>query len=169
LVSERSWSVRRRTGSARRSRVAAARVLDVGCGNGFPITDALVNAGYRVVGLDSSRGMLERFRVNLPTTSVVGGDARSSPFAENVFDAAISWGMMFHLTRGDQTTAFANVSRVLKLGAPLSVHGSRNRRNRQRRRRYHRDDERCDVSLLRRRQLSRVGRPARLRTRGCLR
>jgi SAM-dependent methyltransferase len=96
-----------------------ARVLDVGCGNGFPITDALVNAGYRVVGIDSSRGMLERFRVNLPTTSVVGGDARASPFAENVFDAAISWGMMFHLTRGDQTTAFANVSRVLKLGAPF--------------------------------------------------
>jgi ubiquinone/menaquinone biosynthesis C-methylase UbiE len=96
-----------------------ARVLDVGCGNGFPITDALVNAGYRVVGLDSSRGMLERFRVNLPTTAVVGGDARASPFAENVFDAAISWGMMFHLTRGDQTTAFANVSRVLKLGAPF--------------------------------------------------
>ena len=96
-----------------------ARVLDVGCGNGFPITDALVNAGYRVVGLDSSRGMLERFRVNLPTTSVVGGDARASPFAENVFDAAISWGMMFHLTRDDQTTAFANVSRVLKLGAPF--------------------------------------------------
>jgi ubiquinone/menaquinone biosynthesis C-methylase UbiE len=96
-----------------------ARVLDVGCGNGFPITDALVNAGYRVVGLDSSRGMLERFRVNLPTTSVVGGDARACPFAENVFDAAISWGMMFHLTPGDQTTAFANVSRVLKLGAPF--------------------------------------------------
>ncbi len=96
-----------------------ARVLDLGCGNGFPITDALVNAGYRVVWLDSSRGMLERFRVNLPTTSVVGGDARASPFAENVFDAAISWGMMFHLTRGDQTTAFANVSRVLKQGAPF--------------------------------------------------
>jgi ubiquinone/menaquinone biosynthesis C-methylase UbiE len=96
-----------------------ARILDLGCGNGFPITDALVNAGYRVVGLDSSRGMLERFRVNLPTTSVVGGDARAAPFAENVFDAAISWGMMFHLTRGDQTTAFANVSRVLKVGAPF--------------------------------------------------
>jgi ubiquinone/menaquinone biosynthesis C-methylase UbiE len=96
-----------------------ARVLDVGCGNGFPITHALVNAGYRVVGLDSSRGMLERFRVNLPTTSVVGGDARASPFAENVFDAAISCGMMFHLTRGDQTKAFANVSRVLKRGAPF--------------------------------------------------
>ena len=95
------------------------RILDVGCGNGFPITDALVNAGYRVVGLDSSRGMLERFHVNLPTTPAVGGDARACPFAENVFDAAISWGMMFHLTRGDQTTAFASVSRVLKPGAPF--------------------------------------------------
>jgi ubiquinone/menaquinone biosynthesis C-methylase UbiE len=96
-----------------------ARVLDVGCGNGFPITEALVNAGYRVVGLDSSRGMLERFRVNLQTTAVVRGDARACPFAGDAFDAAISWGMMFHLTPADQATAVAGVSRVLKPGAPF--------------------------------------------------
>jgi ubiquinone/menaquinone biosynthesis C-methylase UbiE len=96
-----------------------ARVLDVGCGNGFPITDALVTAGYRVVGLDSSRGMLERFRVNLPATPVVRGDTRACPFPENAFDAAISWGMMFHLTVADQARAVASVSRVLKPGAPF--------------------------------------------------
>lgn len=96
-----------------------ARVLDVGCGNGFPITDALVNAGYRVVGLDSSSGMLTRLRVNLPTTPVVRGDARVCPFPEHTFDAAISWGMMFHLTIPDQDTAVASVSRVLKPGAPF--------------------------------------------------
>jgi ubiquinone/menaquinone biosynthesis C-methylase UbiE len=40
-------------------------ILDVGCGNGVPITKALVSAGHRVVGLDSSAKMLARFRLNL--------------------------------------------------------------------------------------------------------
>ena len=81
------------------SLAGGSRILDLGCGNGSPITDALVTAGYRVVGLDSSRGMLERFRVNLPDTPAVRGDSRTCPFADGVFDAA--------------------VSRVLKPGAPF--------------------------------------------------
>jgi len=39
-----------------------SRVLDVGCGNGVPVTEALVKAGYRVVGLDSSAGFLPTSR-----------------------------------------------------------------------------------------------------------
>ena len=94
-------------------------ILDLGCGNGRPITDALVNAGYRVVGLDSSRGMLERFRLYLPKTNAVRADSRACPFLDGVFDAAVSWGMMFHLNPRDQSTTFAAVSRVLKPGAPF--------------------------------------------------
>jgi len=96
-----------------------SRILDLGCGNGRPITDALVNAGYRVVGLDSSRGMLERFRLNLPNTPAVRADSRACPFRDDVFDAAVSWGMLFHLEPRDQATTFAAVSRVLKPGAPF--------------------------------------------------
>jgi ubiquinone/menaquinone biosynthesis C-methylase UbiE len=96
-----------------------SRILDLGCGNGWPITDALVNAGHRLVGLDSSRGMLERFRRNLPHVPAVRGDARACPFGDGVFDAAISWGMLFHLDPRDQATTFAAVSRVLKTGAPF--------------------------------------------------
>src|SRR5262249_31549573 len=98
---------------------ARSRILDVGCGNGVPITEALVNAGHRVVGLDSSAGMLTRFRVNLPGTPVVRADARQCPFANGIFDAAISWGMMFHLPRRDQAAVFAGVARALKPGAPF--------------------------------------------------
>ena len=98
---------------------AHSRILDVGCGNGVPITEALVNAGHRAVGLDSSGGMVARFRANLPGTPVVRGDARWCPFADGSFDAAISWGMMFHLPRRDQCAVFASVSRVLKPGAPF--------------------------------------------------
>ena len=96
---------------------AGACILDLGCGNGVPVTEALVNAGRRVVGLDTSAGMLARFRANLPRTPVVRGDARQCPFADASFDAAVSWGMMFHLPRADQAAAFASVSRVLKPGA----------------------------------------------------
>jgi len=95
-----------------------SRILDIGCGNGVPITEALVNAGHRVIGLDSSSGMLALFRVNLPNTPVVRGDARQCPFAVE-FDAAISWGMMFHLTRVDQSAVFESVSRALKPNAPF--------------------------------------------------
>jgi cyclopropane fatty-acyl-phospholipid synthase-like methyltransferase len=96
-----------------------SRILDLGCGNGWPITDALVNAGYRLVGLDSSRGMLEWFRVNLPNTPAVRGDSCTCPFVDAVFDAAVSWGMLFHLEPRDQAAVFAALSRVLKPGAPF--------------------------------------------------
>jgi SAM-dependent methyltransferase len=43
-----------------------ARVLDVGCGNGIPITRALLSAGHGVVGVDSSTEMLARVRRNCP-------------------------------------------------------------------------------------------------------
>ena len=96
---------------------AGSCILDVGCGNGVPISEALVKAGHRVVGLDTSTGMLARFRVNLPATPAVRGDVRNCPFSRASFDAAVSWGMMFHLPRCDQAAAFESVSRVLKPGA----------------------------------------------------
>ena len=33
---------------------AHSRIPDVGCGTGMPITEALVNVGHRVIGLNSS-------------------------------------------------------------------------------------------------------------------
>lgn len=96
-----------------------ARILDIGCGNGAPITEALVKAGHNVVGVDTSSGMVARFRTNLTVTPVVRGDARACPFTDCSFAAAISWGMMFHLSRDDQALALANVFRVLEPGAPF--------------------------------------------------
>lgn len=98
---------------------AGSVVLDVGCGNGVPITRAIETAGHSVIGLDSSREMLSRFRSNLPNTSAVACDVRSCPFANNSFDAAVSWGMMFHMTSDEQAVALSSIARVLKLGAPF--------------------------------------------------
>ena len=73
--------------------------------------------GHRVVGLDTSTGMLTRVRANLPSTPIVRGDARNCPLSNGSFDAAVSWGMLFHLPRAEQAAAVASVSRVLKPGA----------------------------------------------------
>jgi ubiquinone/menaquinone biosynthesis C-methylase UbiE len=94
-------------------------VLDVGCGNGIPITRALLKAGHSVVGLDSSSAMLARFRRNCSEACAVQGAVQSCPFADGVFDAAVAWGVMFHLDPKDALRAIASVARILKVGAPF--------------------------------------------------
>ena len=94
-------------------------VLDVGCGNGIPITRALLSRRHRVVGLDSSDAMLTRFRQNCRDGLAVRGIVQSCPFADCSFDAAVAWGVMFHLRPEDAIKAIASVSRVVKIGAPF--------------------------------------------------
>src|ERR1700681_3524079 len=62
------------------------RVLDIGCGNGVPLTKALLASGHRVVGLDSATNMLRRFRGNCPETPAVKGIVQACPFAASSFD-----------------------------------------------------------------------------------
>jgi SAM-dependent methyltransferase len=95
------------------------RVLDIGCGNGVPLTKALLASGHRVVGLDSANNMLRRFRANCPDTPAVKGIVQVCPFAADIFDAAIAWGVVFHLKPAEQMQTIASVSRVLKTGAPF--------------------------------------------------
>jgi ubiquinone/menaquinone biosynthesis C-methylase UbiE len=51
--------------------------------------------------------------------AAVQATVQSCPFIDNIFDAAVAWGIMFHLNPEDQIRAIANVSRVLKPGAPF--------------------------------------------------
>ena len=94
-------------------------VLDIGCGNGIPITRALLSGGHRVIGLDSSGAMLAHFKQNCPEAFAVRGIVESCPFADGLFDAAVAWGVMFHLNPKDAIRAIANLSRTLKRDAPF--------------------------------------------------
>ena len=93
-----------------------ARVLDIGCGHGLPITKALIAAGVHAVGIDSAPKMLTRFRLNLPATQAVRAIAQALPFADATFDGAVAWGVMFHLPQAEEIEVVASVARVLKLG-----------------------------------------------------
>jgi 2-polyprenyl-3-methyl-5-hydroxy-6-metoxy-1,4-benzoquinol methylase len=93
-----------------------ASVVDVGCGNGIPLKRFLVEAGFDVLGVDSSPKMLERFRTNLPNTPAVCGKVQLFDFRGRLFDAAISWGVIFHLTPAEQGQVFAKMADVIKPG-----------------------------------------------------
>jgi hypothetical protein len=58
--------------------------------------------------------MLANFRNNCPEAFAVRGIVQSCPFADCMFDAAVAWGVMFHLNPEDAIRAIANVSRIVK-------------------------------------------------------
>jgi SAM-dependent methyltransferase len=93
-----------------------AAVLDIGCGNGIPLTAALVDAGCDVFAIDSSEKMLAHFRRNLPDVGVTCAAIQTCDFDSRRFDAVLAWGVIFHLTPEEQRTAFAKVASVLKPG-----------------------------------------------------
>nr|WP_255653025.1 MULTISPECIES: class I SAM-dependent methyltransferase [unclassified Corallococcus] len=106
-----------------------ARVLDVGCGTGLPLTRVLLEHGCHVVGVDSSRELLARFQANFPHVPVVCAPIQSTALQERAFDAAISWGVLFHLRHEEQEQAIAHIARALRPGAPFlftsgDAHGS---------------------------------------------
>lgn len=89
-----------------------ARVLDVGCGTGRPVAEYLVARGFRVVGLDSSEGMLEIARRAVPEAEFVAGDMAEAEFGEG-FAAAVAWDSLFHVPRGRHAEVFRKLHAAL--------------------------------------------------------
>ena len=102
---------------------AGSRILDLGCGNGIPISRALLERGHRVIGIDSSHEMLRRFKANFSAAGAVRGLVQDLAFVRESFDAAISWGVLFHLRRPELVKALAAVARILRPGAPFLFTG----------------------------------------------
>jgi SAM-dependent methyltransferase len=96
------------------SLAVGARVLDIGCGNGVPLTRALLARGCKVVGVDSSSRMLERFRTNCPEATAIHGQVQTSDLDGVPFDAAIAWGVLFHMEHAEQIKTIEKVAEALK-------------------------------------------------------
>src|SRR5436305_9088993 len=63
--------------------------LDVGCGTGL-LAERLASAGYDMVGIDPSEGMLEVMRERAPQIAAVHGSGTSLPFADDTFDLTLT-------------------------------------------------------------------------------
>ena len=89
--------------------VAGDLVLDVGCGNGLPLA-MLDEQGCTAVGVDLSPGMA---RI-APGACTAVADAQRLPFADEVFDAAAAFMMLYHVP--DRAAAAAELRRVVRPG-----------------------------------------------------
>jgi len=99
------------------------RVLDVGCGTGVltrPLAE--VPGVSEVVGVDIAPSLLERARelaADLSAISFEEGDARSLPFEDGAFDAAVFDSTLSHVPGPER--ALAEALRVIRPGGVLAI------------------------------------------------
>jgi SAM-dependent methyltransferase len=104
---------------------SGAKVLDLGCGTGNPIGKYIVQRGYRVVGVDQSKRMLEIARKEVPTANFIHADLVEIAL-EDKFAAAVAWDSVFHVERKHHSSVYRKLANSLETGGRLllSVGGS---------------------------------------------
>ena len=91
-----------------------ASILDLGCGHGVPIAEALINDGFAVYGIDASEKMIGAFRTRFPGVLAENSAAEESKFFSRTFDGVVAWGLMFLLAADVQAALIGKVARALK-------------------------------------------------------
>lgn len=104
----RSW--------ARDSLPSSAAILDIGCGSGVPIAEALVSDGFSVWGIDASPSLISAYRRRLPDMPAACESAQDSEFFGRTFVGAVSIGLVFLLDATDQRKLLSNVASSLEPG-----------------------------------------------------
>jgi SAM-dependent methyltransferase len=98
---------------------AGATILDLGCGTGRPISQALIERGFKVYGVDASPTMVAAFRANFPHVPVECGAVQDSDFFGQTFDGVVAWGLLFLLDVEVQCRLIGKVAGVLRGGGRL--------------------------------------------------
>ena len=97
-----------------------ARVLDLGCGTGQPVSAWLIGEGFRLTGADFSDNMLEIARRRWPDGDWRLADMRALELGER-FDGIVAWDSFFHLTPDEQRAAIPRLAAHLEPGGRLLV------------------------------------------------
>ncbi len=85
----------------------AKSVLDFGCGTGI-LTVQIATAGFNVIGLDHSAGMLEVLSRRLEHLNLTSnchlqvGDGEALPFEDESFDGVVCTGVLHHIPNIDK-------------------------------------------------------------------
>lgn len=97
---------------------SGARVMDIGCGAGIPLTLAL-SKSFDVTGVDISARQIELAVRNVPAASFIQGDVTTLEFARASFDAAVASYSLIHVPRAEHVGVFRSVARWLRPGGIL--------------------------------------------------
>lgn len=102
-------------------------VLDVGCGSGVPVAEALIDRGLEVFGVDASPTLIAAFRRRFPIAHSACEPAQESAFFHRSFDAAVAIGLVFLLSPIDQRRVIGRIAEKLKPGGRLLFTAPRER------------------------------------------
>lgn len=93
-----------------------ASVLDLGCGSGVPVSEALLDEGCEVFGVDASAALVAAFRRRFPQAQVACEAVEDSRFFGRTYDGAVAVGLLFLLAPDVQRALIRRVSAVLEPG-----------------------------------------------------
>lgn len=102
----RDWARQLRPGTA---------VLELGCGDGV-ISQALVDEGLAVYGVDASPTLLDAFRRRFPDAPAECAAAEESTYFDRTYEGIVAWGLIFLLPVETQRALIARVARALRPG-----------------------------------------------------
>jgi SAM-dependent methyltransferase len=94
---------------------AGARVLELGCGAGVPMTAALAE-GRHMTGVDISATQVELARRNVPTATFLHADMTALAFEPEAFDAVVAFYSLTHVPRDDVPPLLARIRDWLRPG-----------------------------------------------------
>ena len=96
---------------------AGARVLDLGCGNGFKT--ARLADRYDVVGVDISEQQVRLARAEVPDATFVHADFVELDFPAETFDAVTAFYSIVHAPREEHPALLARIRGWLKPGGHI--------------------------------------------------
>ena len=93
-----------------------SRVLDIGCGTGYPIDKYLLDNGYSIVGIDISSKMLSYAKqYECDKATFINCDLFDYK-TDELFDAIIAFDSLFHISLDKQETIYPKLNELLKPG-----------------------------------------------------
>lgn len=100
-----------------------AHILDLGCGQGLS-SYLLWQSGYKVTGIDLSEQLISIARARYARENIrfFVGDAEELKFADEEFDAVVSWALVEHLVHVEK--AFSEMQRLVKKGGVVIIFAS---------------------------------------------
>ncbi len=99
-----------------RSLPQGSSILDLGCGFGAPISQALIDDGFVIYGVDASSSLIREFRRRFPDVNVACEAVEDSRFFDRTFDGVIAVGLLFLLSEDSQRDLIRRVGLALNSG-----------------------------------------------------
>jgi SAM-dependent methyltransferase len=95
-----------------------ARVLELGCGAGVPVTQALARR-FAVTAVDISARQVALAQRNAPTATVLHADMAALSFPPESFDGVIALYSIIHLPRAEHAPLLRSIATWLRPGGLL--------------------------------------------------